>query len=118
MDKYYHHEPYLKPYSQRLRREMTKEEKHLWYDFLRKLPYPVKRQHMIGSYIVDFYIAAAFLIIEVDGNQHGEDEQLQSDIERDKWLTNEGYRVLRYPNSLLHEHFEDVCNDIWSCLEN
>ena len=73
---------------------------------------------MIGSYIVVFYIAAAFLIIEVDGNQHGEDEQLQSDIERDKWLTNEGYRVLRYPNSLLHEHFEDVCNDIWSCLEN
>ena len=91
--------------------------KHLWYDFLKKLPYPVKRQHIIGPYIVDFYIAAFFLIIELDGSQHGDEEQFQADIDRDMWLTNEGYRVVRYPNSYLHDHFEDVCNDIWSYLE-
>ena len=53
-----------------LRKNMTKEERHLWYDFLKTLPVMVHRQKVIGAYIVDFYIAEAKLIIELDGSQH------------------------------------------------
>ena len=49
---------------------MTPEEKHLWYDFLKKLPITVNRQKSIGNYIVDFYISSADLVIEIDGAQH------------------------------------------------
>ena len=50
-----------------LRKEMTREEKHLWYDFLKKLPINVNRQKNIGNYIVDFYISSASAVIELDG---------------------------------------------------
>ena len=51
---------------------MTKEERHLWYDFLRTLPVNFYRQKVLGSYIVDFYCASAKLVIELDGSQHFE----------------------------------------------
>ena len=60
----------LTPFAQRLRKEMTPEERHLWYDYLKKLPCTVNRQKVFGSYIADFYIASADLVIELDGNQH------------------------------------------------
>lgn len=56
--------------AQELRKNMTPEEKHLWYDFLKKLPFNVRRQHNIENYIVDFYIAEKKAVIEVDGIQH------------------------------------------------
>ena len=65
--------PNLTEYSKKLRREMTKEERHLWYDFLKPLPFTFHRQKVIGSYIVDFYCAKAKLVIELDGSQHYED---------------------------------------------
>ena len=58
-----------------LRRNMTKEERHLWYDFMRGLPVRVHRQKVIGRYIVDFYIAEKNLVIELDGSQHYEQAQ-------------------------------------------
>ena len=66
------HNRRLTSHSQRLRREMTKEERHLWYDFLKELPMMVHRQKVIDRYIVDFYIAEAKLVIELDGSQHYE----------------------------------------------
>lgn len=56
--------------AQNLRKNMTPEERHLWYDFLKQLPVTVRRQKVLGSYIVDFFIASANLVIEVDGSQH------------------------------------------------
>ena len=56
----------LVPNAKALRRNMTKEEKHLWYDFLKRLTFAVKRQHNIENYIVDFYIASRKLVIELD----------------------------------------------------
>ena len=79
--------PVLKPYAQRLRRDMTKEERHLWYDFLKSLPVTTKRQMVIGSYIVDFYIASAKLVIELDGSQHYEEQGVISNQERDSFLS-------------------------------
>ena len=66
----YQYNKMLKPNAHKLRSEMTPEESHLWYDFLKKLPIPVYRQRMIGNYITDFYAASAKLVIEIDGAQH------------------------------------------------
>ena len=60
----------LKRNARVLRKNMTKEERHLWYDCLKNLPVTVHRQKIFGPYIVDFYIAEGRLIIELDGTQH------------------------------------------------
>ena len=53
-----------------LRREMTPQEKHLWYDYLRFYPVKIYKQRIIDNFVVDFYCAKARLIIELDGSQH------------------------------------------------
>lgn len=60
----------LVPFARELRKEMTKEERHLWYDFLRTYSVRFTRQKILGRYIADFYCAEAKLIIELDGSQH------------------------------------------------
>ena len=104
--------PKLKGFSQKLRREMTKEERHLWYDFLRGLPLTVNRQKIIGPYIVDFYCAKAKIVIELDGSQHYEDTGKQADHKRDAYLNSLGLRVLRYSNYDVNQNFSVVCEDI------
>ena len=81
--------------SRVLRNNMTDEEKHLWYDFLKKLPMAVKRQHPIENYIVDFYIPQAKLVIEIDGLQHENVENAKADAERDEVLNSWGIEVLK-----------------------
>ncbi len=95
--------------SKSLRKNMTPEEKHLWYDFLKKLSFTVHRQKVIGNYIVDFYIAKAKKVIELDGSQHFESEK---DAERDSNMESQGIKVLRYWNKEIHENFKGVCEDI------
>jgi len=102
----------LTPNAQRLRRDMTKEEKHLWYDFLKLLPLTVNRQKVIENYIVDFYIAEAQIVIELDGSQHYEEEGIQKDIIRDERLKSLGFKVLRYTNLDINWRFKEVCADI------
>ena len=91
---------------------MTPEEKHLWYDFLKKLPVTVKRQKNIGNYIIDFYIAKGKIAIEIDGSQHFLPEGKKYDAERDKFLENYGITVLRYKNRDINENFASVVGDI------
>ena len=91
---------------------MTKEEKHLWYDFLKKLPFTVKRQETIGDFIVDFYITKYNIVIEVDGRQHKMKEHEKADQERDRELSRLGIKVLRYTNSDISCRFNEVCKDI------
>ena len=67
------HNKQLVPLAKQLRKEMTKEERHLWYDFLRSYPVRFSRQKVLGKYIADFYCAEAKLVIELDGSQHYED---------------------------------------------
>ena len=96
-----------------LRKNGTKQERHLWYDFLVKLPVTVHRQKVIGNYIVDFYIADPQIVIELDGNQHVEGDQLLKDRKRDYDLQTLGCQVLRYANYRVNKEFEYVCQDIW-----
>ena len=95
-----------------LRKNMTREERHLWYDFLKELPITVNRQKVLGKYIVDFYIASYKLVIELDGSQHYEDENIENDIVRDKYLNDLEIKVLRYSNMDINRNFESVCQDI------
>ena len=96
---------------------MTKEEKHLWYDFLKTLPVNVSRQKVFGNYIADFYIAKANLIIELDGSQHYSESEEQSDKLRDSYFNTLGIKVLRYTNLQIQREFRNVCNDIYFHLD-
>ncbi len=95
---------------------MTKEERHLWYDFLKSLPVTINRQKVIGNYIVDFYCASSKLVIELDGSQHFMDEGLEYDRRRDAYLKSLGLTVVRYANSDINENFDGVCEDIFRRL--
>ena len=98
--------------SQSLRRNMTKEECHLWYDFLKELPVMVHRQKVIGPYIVDFYIASAKLVIELDGSQHYDPSGQAADRQRDAYLRSLGLQVVRYSNADVNRNFRGVCEHI------
>jgi len=91
---------------------MTKEERHLWYDFLKNYPVQFNRQKVIGNYIVDFYCHKAKLIVELDGSQHYQDIDLDYDIRRMKYLNSLGLLVLRIPNNEIWDSFPSVCESI------
>jgi len=91
---------------------MTPEEKHLYYDLLKKLPFTVKRQKNLGNYIVDFYIPSQRFVIEVDGSQHFKEDHRIADEKRDKDLYMLNLTVVRYTNKDIHNNFEGVCKDI------
>ena len=98
--------------AQRLRKNMTKEERHLWYDFLKTLPFTINRQKVLGNYIVDFYCAEKKIAIELDGSQHYEVIGKEKDKIRDSFLRNCGVEVLRYSNFDVNNNFKGVCTDI------
>ena len=110
--------PYLTPYAKKLRKDMTKEERRLWYDFLKTLPVTVRRQKVLGPYIVDFYCASASLVIELDGSQHYEEAGKEADKARDDYLASLGLRVLRYSNLDINRDFSAVCTDILNHIQS
>ncbi len=106
------HNQNLSGNARKLRRNMTKEERHLWYDFLKGLSVMVHRQKVIGEYIVDFYIADSKIVIELDGSQHFDEAGMAADERRDVYLNSLGLQVLRYANSDVNTNFRGVCMDI------
>ena len=108
----YKHNKSLVSNARNLRKNMTKEERHLWYDFLRFYPVKFLRQKILGKYIVDFYCAEAQLIVELDGSQHYEDKGMEYDTGRTAYLEQYGVRVLRIPNNEVNLNFPGVCEYI------
>ena len=106
------HNKQLVPLARQLRKEMTKEERHLWYDFLRTYSVRFARQKVLGKYIADFYSAKAKLIIELDGAQHYEDVNAEKDTERTAFLEGYGLTVIRIPNNEVNRNFRGVCEYI------
>lgn len=106
------HNPILVPNAKSLRKNMTKEERHLWYDFLKDYPVRFSRQKVLGKYIADFYSAKAGIIIELDGSQHFEDKEMIYDAERTKYLEQYGLRIIRIPNNEINSNFHGVCEYI------
>ena len=113
----HHHNEKLTKNAKALRKNMTKQERHLWYDFFKQLPVTVHRQKPLGKYIVDFYIASAKLVVELDGSQHYDPTNQQEDATRDAWLQNAGYQILRYSNEDINLRFQSVCEDILNHIE-
>ncbi len=99
----------LKENARNLRKNMTPEEKHLWYDFLRSYPVKFYRQRSIGNYIVDFYCSKAKLVIELDGSQHYTIDGKEYDSLRTEVLEAYGLEVLRVSNYDIKQNFEGVC---------
>ena len=95
-----------------LRKNMTKEERHLWYNFLKEYDTKFLRQKPIGNYIVDFYCAQAKLVIELDGSQHYKEINVEKDTERTKYLKQYGLTVIRIPNNQVTQNFSGVCEYI------
>ena len=106
------HNKQLVPFAKQLRKEMTKEERHLWYDFLRTYPVRFSRQKVLGKYIADFYSAEAKLVIELDGSQHYEEINAEKDAERTAFLEGYGLTVIRIPNNEVSNNFRGVCEYI------
>ena len=106
------HNKQLVPLERRLRKEMTKEERHLWYDFLRSYPVRFSRQKVLGKYIADFYSAEAKLVVELDGSQHYDEANMEDDAARTAFLKGYGLAVVRIPNNELSRNFCGVCEYI------
>ena len=98
--------------SQNLRKQMTREERHLWYDFLKTYPIQFKRQYPIGPYFADFFCYKAKLVVELDGSQHCEPEELEYDNRRTEFIRQQGYAVLRLSNRDVMSQFRNVCEAI------
>ncbi len=98
--------------ARKLRREMTPEERQLWYECLRDHPVHFYRQRAIGRYIVDFYCAGAALVVELDGAQHYEKDGPEKDRLRTEELQSRGLTVLRFSNLDVRENFYGVCTVI------
>ena len=108
----------IRTHAQQLRKNATKEENHLWYDFLRTYPVQFLRQKPFGPYIVDFYCHQAKLAVELDGSQHYLEPGLKADRKRTEYLENvEHIRILRFSNLDIKENFEGVCIAIRQAVE-
>ena len=111
------HNQQLVSAAKSLRKNMTKEERHLWYDFLRTHPTRFNRQKILGKYIADFYSAEARLVIELDGGGHYTEESMQYDAERTAFLEDYGLKVIRIPNNEVSSNFRGVCEYIDLMIE-
>ena len=108
----------IRTHARQLRKNATKEENHLWYDFLRTYPVQFLRQKPFGPYIVDFYCHQAKLAVELDGSQHYLEPGLKADRKRTEYLENvEHIRILRFSNLDIKENFEGVCIAIRQAVE-
>ena len=108
----------IRRYSQELRKNMTKEERHLWYDFLKTYPVQFRRQYSFGNYIVDFYCYQAQLVLELDGSQHCQPEDIEYDRRRTAYLEEKGLYVLRISNLVVMREFSGVCEMIHMAVQN
>ena len=107
----------LIPRAKELRKNATKQENHLWYDFLCRYPVRFQRQKTIDHFIADFYCHAAKLIIELDGAQHYDEQGLARDKERTAILAEYGVEVLRFSNTEVENDFRRVCTMIDSAVQ-
>ena len=98
--------------ARELRKNMTPQEKKLWYQFLSHYPIRFYKQRIILSFIVDFYCSEAKLVIEVDGAQHYSSQGMAYDRERSIMFQEFGLKVIRFSNHRIDNEFDEVCKEI------
>ena len=101
-----------------LRRNMTPQERKLWYGFLKDYPVKIYKQRIIESFVVDFYCASARLVIEIDGQVHQINDRSVHDAARDERLQAYGLEVFRISNEQIESHFQAVCSQIAAVIQN
>ena len=104
--------------ARELRQNSTPQEIMLW-TLLRNRQYKnykFRRQYPIGNYIVDFICREKRLIIELDGGQHNEPNNIEYDKERTEFLKSKGYKVIRFWNNEIDENIDEVVNKITEYL--
>lgn len=106
----------LKENSRKLRRDMTPEERKLWYCFLKICSAKFYRQRVFEKYIADFYCPSAHLIIEIDGSQHYEEAGIEADKKRDEYFYNLGLTVLRFSNLQINCDFDSVKSTVYEYI--
>ena len=111
------HNQKLTKNAQNLRKNMTKEEARLWYQYLCRTEDRFHRQFVIGNYIVDFYCHAAKLVVELDGSQHCTPQEAEYDRKRTEYLESLGLKVVRFSNLDVMRRFRDVCGTIHEMVE-
>ena len=100
------------PLAKNLRKNATREENHLWYDYLSKYHVRFQRQKVIDGFIADFYCHKAKLVIEIDGAQHYTVEGQERDDFRTDVLSGYDLQVIRFTNRQINENFRGVCGFI------
>ena len=100
-----------------LRKQMTRQERHLWYDFLRNYYVKVYRQRTIDNYVADFYCPAAKLVVELDGGQHYTEKKMLDDEHRSLIINQYGIHVVRIPNNEIDNNFYSVCTYLDSIIK-
>ncbi|MBQ6990428.1 MAG: endonuclease domain-containing protein [Clostridia bacterium] len=103
------HNHELVPFAKDLRKNMTKEERHLWYDYLKGYEFRFQRQKILGKYIADFYCAKAKIVVELDGSQHYDPTNQAKDCIRTEFMEQYDLTVIRIPNNEVSRNFRGVC---------
>ena len=105
--------------ARELRRDMTKFELKLWYQLraLQTRGFHFRRQAPFRGYYLDFVEHTARLVIEADGSQHFEPDQMQHDRNRERVLARYGYRTLRFDNGEIATNLDGVLERIWEELQ-
>ncbi len=111
--------PKTRKRARKLRREMTPPERILWVQLkmLKEQGYKFRRQAPIGPYIADFVCFAEKLVVELDGDSHGSNESQKHDNVRDGFLRQQGFQVLRIPNSEVSRNLNGVVETILNKLK-
>ena len=109
-----HNKLELRQHRKDLRQNLTPAEAFLWKQLQHKKldGRKFRRQHSIDYFIVDFYCASEKLIIELDGQVHGNPMAEEKDAKRDVYLEALGYTVLRFENKMVFEHLSSVLREI------
>ena len=102
----------LIPRAKELRKNATRQEKRLWYNFLSSYPVRFQRQKAIDGFVADFYCHKAKLVVELDGSQHYEEAGRARDKERSAILEKYGLKVIRFSNGDVDRNFYGVCTAI------
>lgn len=104
----------LKKRSRDLRQNSTPAEVILWTQLRNRRLDGLKfrRQHVVGPFVVDFYCPEVAVVVELDGETHVGKEQVDED--RERWLTKQGLRVIRFWNDHIYEELDWVLEAIWN----
>ncbi len=102
----------LKENARTLRKNMTEQERRLWYCFLKDYPIKIYRQRSIGNFIADFYCSKAKVVIEIDGSQHYFEDGVKYDEYRTQMIEKYDIKVIRFSNYDVNTNFEGVCLEI------